>query len=590
MALNKDAISNAREADMRDLIIRGGTIVDGSGGAPYVGDVAIDGDRIVEVGEVSGAGRREIDARGMLVTPGFVDIHTHYDGQATWDPLLAPSSWHGVTTAVMGNCGVGFAPVRPADHQFLIDLMEGVEDIPGSALAEGIDWKWERFPEYLDALETMPRAIDVGAQVPHAAVRAYVLGERCNTDYEPNAGEIAEMAELVREGVEAGALGFSTSRTLLHRDLKGVHMPGTFAGSDEMLALGMAMKGLTHGVYELVSDHLGDDDEWAWVKAFAKESGLPVTMVATSAGAYEGNKMYNIAEEARREGMEIRPQIAGRPTGILHGLTSSFHMFATRPTWRRELANLSLEEKVAEMQRPEIRAALLGEDSVTQNGPFAGDPNEFLYRVFPLGERPNYEPDRSGSVGGLAEAAGVTPMEMMYDLLLRDGGRELFYQPLGGYFTYNFDFFRKNMQHPNVIFGLSDGGAHCGVIADAGMPTFILTHWGRDRTKGERFPVEFLVRKLTRDTAMAYGLADRGQLTPGLLADVNVIDFDNLRLYRPEAIYDLPAGGRRLVQRADGYRYTVKSGQVTFQDGESTGALPGSLVRGGREARILAAA
>ena len=308
---------------MHDLIIRGGTIVDGSGGEPFVGDVAIDGDRIVAVGQAAGAAKREIDARGLMVTPGFVDIHTHYDGQATWDPLLAPSSWHGVTTAVMGNCGVGFAPVRPGDHQFLIDLMEGVEDIPGSALAEGIDWKWERFPEYLDALEAMPRAIDVGAQVPHAAVRAYVLGERCNTDYAPNAGEIAQMAELVREGVAAGALGFSTSRTLLHRDLKGVHMPGTFAGSDEMLALGMAMKGLTHGVYELVSDHLGDDDEWAWVKSFAKESGLPVTMVATSAGAYEGNKMYNIAEEARAEGMEIRPQIAGRPTGILHGLTSS---------------------------------------------------------------------------------------------------------------------------------------------------------------------------------------------------------------------------------------------------------------------------
>jgi N-acyl-D-aspartate/D-glutamate deacylase len=573
---------------VRDLIIRGGTIIDGSGEAPFVGDVAIDGDRIVEVGEVSGHARREIDATGMLVTPGFVDIHTHYDGQATWDPLLAPSSWHGVTTAVMGNCGVGFAPVRPTDHQFLIDLMEGVEDIPGSALAEGIDWKWERFPEYLDALESKPRAIDVGAQVPHAAVRAYVLGDRCNTDYEPNADEITQMAELVREGVEAGALGFSTSRTLLHRDLKGVHMPGTFAGSDEMLALGMAMKGLTHGVYELVSDHLGDDDEWAWVKSFAKESGLPVTMVATSAGAYEGNKMYNIAEEARREGMEIRPQIAGRPTGILHGLTSSFHMFATRPTWRNKLADLSLEEKVAAMKRPEIRAALLGEPSVTQNGPFAGDANEFLYRVFPLGERPNYEPDRDGSVAGMAEAAGVTPMEMMYGLLLREDGRELFYQPLGGYFTYNFDFFRKNMQHPNVIFGLSDGGAHCGVIADAGMPTFILTHWGRDRTKGERFPVEFLIRKLTRDTAMAYGLSDRGQLQPGLLADLNIIDFDALRLYRPEAIYDLPAGGRRLVQRADGYRYTIKSGQVTFEDGESTGALPGSLVRGGREARILA--
>jgi N-acyl-D-aspartate/D-glutamate deacylase len=573
---------------MRDLIIRGGTIVDGTGEAPFVGDVAIDGDRIVAVGVVEGQGRREIDARGKLVTPGFVDIHTHYDGQATWDPLLAPSSWHGVTTAVMGNCGVGFAPVRPTDHQFLIDLMEGVEDIPGSALAEGIDWKWERFPEYLDALEAMPRAIDVGAQVPHAAVRAYVLGDRCNTDYVPNAAEIAEMAELVREGVAAGALGFSTSRTLLHKDLKGVYMPGTFAGSDEMLALGMAMKGLSHGVYELVSDHLGDDDEWDWVKAFAKESGLPVTLVATSAGAYEGNKMYNIAEEARVEGMEIRPQIAGRPTGVLHGLTSSINIFSSHPTFRSEIAPLPLEGKVAKLREPAIRAALLAEAPTFRNGPMAAGADEFLYRVFPLGERPNYEPDRAGSVGGLAEAAGVTPKEMMYDLLLRDEGRELFYQPLGGYFTYNFDFFRKNMQHPNVLFGLSDGGAHCGVIADAGMPTFILTHWGRDRTKGERFPIEFLVRKLTRDTAMAYGLADRGQLQPGLLADLNVIDFETLRLYRPEAVYDLPAGGRRLVQRADGYSYTVKSGQVTFEDGVSTGALPGSLVRGGREARILA--
>jgi len=571
---------------MRDLIIRGGTIVDGTGGAPFEGDVAIDGDRIVEVGEVSGPARREIDARGMLVTPGFVDIHTHYDGQATWDPLLAPSSWHGVTTAVMGNCGVGFAPVRPDQHDFLIELMEGVEDIPGSALAEGIDWKWERFPEYLDALEAMPRAIDVGTQVPHGAVRAYVLGERCNTDYEPNEAEIAQMAALVREGVEAGALGFSTSRTLLHKDIKGVHVPGTFAGSDEMLALGMAMKGLSHGVYELVSDHLGDDDEWAWVKTFAKETGLPVTLVATSAGAYEGDKMYNIAEESRVQGMEIRPQIAGRPTGILHGLTSSFHVFAGHPTYKRELAHLPLDGKVAAMRRPEIRAALLAEETTFRNG-LAANPTDYLYRVFPLGERPNYEPDRAGSVGALADAAGVTPMAMMYDLLLREGGRELFYQPLGGYQTYNFDFFRKNMQHPNVIFGLSDGGAHCGVIADAGMPTFILTHWGRDRTKGERFPLQFLVRKLTRDTALAYGLADRGQLKPGLLADVNVIDFDKLRLYRPEAIYDLPAGGRRLVQRADGYRYTVKSGQVTFENGVATGALPGSLVRGGREARIL---
>jgi len=581
---------------MHDLVIRNGTIVDGTGAERFQGDIAIDGDRIAAVGVVEATGRREIDAAGQIVTPGWVDIHTHYDGQATWDPLLAPSSWHGVTTAIMGNCGVGFAPVRPDAHNFLIELMEGVEDIPGIALHEGIDWKWETFPEYLDALEAKPRAIDIGAHVPHAPVRAYVLGERCNTDYEPNAEEIAQMAALVREGVEAGALGFSTSRTLLHKDLKGVHMPGTFAGSDEMLALGLSMKGLKHGVFEMVSDHLGDDDEWMWVKGFAQETGLPVTLVATSAGAYEGDKMYNIAEESRRHGMDIRPQIAGRPTGILHGLTSNFHVFIASPTFREKVAPLPVEDRIAKMREPEIRAALLSEDSPLIRAAIgdgaAGDlavafGGSLLWRIFPLGERPNYEPDREGSVAGLAEAAGVAPLEMMYDLLLRDEGRELFYQPLGGYVTYNFDFFRKNMEHPNVLFGLSDGGAHCGVIADAGMPTFILTHWARDRVKGDRFELEFLVRKLTSDTARAYGLNDRGQLKPGLLADLNVIDFEALKLERPVAVTDLPAGGKRLVQRPEGYRYTIKSGQVTFEDGQHTGALPGGLVRGGREAVIL---
>ena len=579
---------------MLDLIIRGGTLVDGTGAAPVVGDIGVQGDRIVAVGKVEGKARREIDATGLLITPGWVDIHTHYDGQATWDAVMAPSSWHGVTTAIMGNCGVGFAPVRPGQQDFLIQLMEGVEDIPGAALAEGIDWKWETFPEYLDALEAKPRTIDVGVHVPHGSVRAYVLGDRCNTDYQPDAGEIAEMAGLVREGVAAGALGFSTSRTLLHKDIHGIHVPGTFAGSDEMLALGLSMKGLAHGVFEMVSDNLGDDDEWAWVKGFVEETGLPVTLVATSAGAYQGNKMFNIAEESREKGMDIRPQIAGRPTGILNGLTSNFHIFMASPTWKSELEGLALEDKVAAMARPEIRAALLSEDSplirAATSSPVSGQVaglDGLLWRIFPLGERPNYEPDREGSVAGLAEAAGVSPVEMMYDLLIRDGGHELFYQPLGGYQTYNFDFFRKNMQHPNVLFGLSDGGAHCGVIADAGMPTFILTHWARDRVKGEQFPLEFLVRKLTSDTARAYGLNDRGRLEPGLLADLNVIDFKALRLFRPEAIYDLPAGGRRLVQRAEGYRYTIKSGQVTFEDGQHTGALPGGLVRGGREAVIL---
>ena len=573
---------------MHDLIIRNGTLVDGTGAPPVRGDIAIDGDRIVQVGTVTGSARKEIDAQGMVVTPGWVDIHTHYDGQATWDPLLAPSSWHGVTTAIMGNCGVGFAPVRPQDHNFLIELMEGVEDIPGAALAEGIDWQWERFPEYLDALESKKRAIDVGVHVPHGAVRAYVLGDRCNTDYAPNADEIAEMAEHVRDGVMAGALGFSTSRTLLHKDKQGVHVPGTFAGSDEMLALGLAMKGLNHGVFEMVSDHLGDDDEWAWVKSFAQETGLPVTLVATSAGAYEGNKMYNIAEESRQQGMDIRPQIAGRPTGVLHGLQSNFHVFVGHPTYAKAVAPLDLEGRVAALNRPDIRAAILGEDSLIRSAIMGSDMTEFLFRIFPLGDNPNYEPDREASVSGMAAAAGVTPLEMMYDLLIREDGKELFYQPLGGYNTYNFDFFRKNMQHPNVLFGLSDGGAHCGVIADAGMPTFILTYWARDRVKGERFPLEFLVRKLTSDTARAYGLNDRGELKPGMLADINIIDFERLRLFRPEAVHDLPAGGKRLVQRVEGYRYTVKSGEVTFDDGEFTGALPGTLVRGGREARILA--
>jgi N-acyl-D-aspartate/D-glutamate deacylase len=583
---------------MYDLIIRNGAIVDGTGETPFVGDIAIQGDRIVQVGKVDGAARREIDATGQIVTPGWVDIHTHYDGQATWDALLAPSSWHGVTTAIMGNCGVGFAPVRPDAHNFLIELMEGVEDIPGAALHEGIDWQWESFPEYLDALEAKPRAIDIGTHVPHAPVRAYVLGDRCNTDSVPNADEIARMAAIVREGVEAGALGFSTSRTLLHKDLKGVYMPGTFAGSDEMLALGLSMKGLRHGVFEMVSDHLGDDDEWKWVKGFAEQTGLPVTLVATSAQAYEGNKMYNIAEESRAEGMDIRPQIAGRPTGILHGLTSNFHVFVASPTFRDKVAPLALAERLALMAQPEIRAAILSEDSPLIRAAIGTSPSDaslatslgsgsLLWRIFPLGERPNYEPDREQSVAGMAEAAGVSALEMMYDLLLRDAGQELFYQPLGGYVTYNFDFFRKNMQHPNVLFGLSDGGAHCGVIADAGMPTFILTYWGRDRTKGEQFPLEFLVRKLTSDTAQAYGLNDRGQLKPGLLADVNIIDFETLKLFRPEAINDLPAGGRRLVQRTEGYRFTIKSGQVTFEDGVHTGALPGGLVRGGREAVIL---
>ena len=570
---------------MHDLVVRNGTIVDGSGDTRFSGDVAIDGERIVEVGQVDGKGRREIDATDQLVTPGWVDVHTHYDGQATWDPILGPSSWHGVTTVVMGNCGVGFAPVRPGDQGFLIELMEGVEDIPGAALAEGIDWAWETFPQYLDALETKERVIDVGAQVPHGAVRAYVMGPRCNTqDDVPTDDEIAQMQQLVRQGIEAGALGFSTSRTWLHTDKHGVHVPGTFAGSDEMLALGLSMKGLGHGIFEMVSDHLGSDDEWAWVQQFARETGRPITLVATSAAAFEGNKMYNIAEAAREQGIEVRPQIAGRPTGVLHGLQSNFNIFATTPTYRSQLADLPLHQKLAKMRSSEVRTRLIGELDVSRPMPLSGSLGELLWQIFPLGDKPDYEPNREDSIAGIAERRGGVAVEIMYDMLVCNGGRELFYQPLGGYQTYNFDFFKNSMQHPNVLFGLSDGGAHCGVIADAGMPSFILSHWGRDRHKGERMPLEFLVRKLSRDTAEAYGMTDRGLVTPGYLADINVIDFDALSLHRPEAIHDLPTGGRRLVQKVDGYRHIIKSGRPTFADNQHTGELPGRLVRGGNRA------
>lgn len=567
---------------MHDLIIRGGTVVDGSGDARFQADIAIDGDQITAVGDIEGKAKREIDASGLLVTPGWVDVHTHYDGQATWDPILAPSSWHGVTTVVMGNCGVGFAPVRPGDQQYLIELMEGVEDIPGAALAEGIDWQWESFPEYLDALETTPRTIDVATQVPHGAIRAYVMGERCNSqDDLPTDAELEQMQTLVREGIEAGALGFSSSRTWLHKDKHGVHVPGTFAGSDEMLALGLSMKGLDHGIFEMVSDHLGDDDEWAWIQQFAAETGRPITLVATSAAAFEGNKMYNIAESARQQGIEVRPQIAGRPTGVLHGLQSNFHAFAMSPTYQAKLADLPLESLVERMGDAELKRQILSEIEGDRPIPLSGSLNQLLWQVFPLGEQPNYEPDKEQSVAGIAESQGRDAFDLMYDMLADNGGKELFYQPLGGYQTYNFDFFKISMAHPNVLFGLSDGGAHCGVIADAGMPSFILSHWARDRAKGEQFDLEFLVRKLSRDTAEAYGMYDRGLLQAGHLADINVIDFDALSLARPEAVHDLPTGGKRLVQRVEGYRHIIKRGQPIFADNEHTGALPGKLVRGG---------
>ena len=571
---------------MFEMIIRNGTIIDGTGRDRYVADIGINDGKIVKIGEIKESSKNIIDAENKLVTPGWVDVHTHYDGQATWDPILAPSSWHGVTTVVMGNCGVGFAPVKPKDREFLIELMEGVEDIPGAALSEGINWQWESFPEYLDALESFPRAIDVATQVPHGAIRAYVMGERCNSDYAPTKEEVNQMAELVREGVEAGALGFSSSKTLLHKDIKGEYMPGTFSGNEEMLALGLGMKGLNNSVFELVSDHLGEDEEWQWVKDFQKQTGLTVTLIATTAPAYKNNKMYNLAEQARIEGYEIRPQAAGRPTGVLHGLQSSFHVFVGHPTWRRELASLNHKELVARLRDPATKKKILSEETTIKNELLQDIPS-LMAQVFPLGENPNYEPEFKDSVAGIAQKHKLDVMEVMYDLLIQGEGKELFYQPLGGYHTYDLEPQKKLLEHPNVLFGLSDGGAHCGVIADAGMPTFIMTHWGRDRTRGDKLSLEFIVKSLTSSTAEAFGMFDRGYLKEGLIADINIIDFDSLRLHRPEAIFDLPAGGRRLVQRPEGYEMTIKAGEVIFDNGTHTGALPGKLIRRSNDRKQL---
>jgi N-acyl-D-amino-acid deacylase len=408
------------------------------------------------------------------------------------------------------------------------------------------------------------------------------MGDRCNTDELPTDADIAAMATIVREGLEAGAVGFSTSRTFLHKDINGVEVPGTHAPAAEMRALGYAMKGLDHGVFEIVSDHLGEAEESDWVIDVGKESGRPVTVVWTSFDAFTGDNFMSLAENAAKQGVKVMPQVAARPTGILHGLQSSFHVFMAHPTYLSELAELSFEDKLEKMQQPVLREKILSEHSALPHTPFGGTWEELLWYVFPLGVKPNYEPSREQSVAGIAEAQGKDSFEVMYDLLIAEGGNELFYQPLNAYQDYNFNFFESVLTHPDALFGLSDGGAHCGLIADAGMPTFVLTHWVRDRDRGDRLPLSLMVKKLSFDTARAYGMEDRGLLAQGYLADVNVIDLEALQLHRPEAVYDLPAGGKRLVQRVDGYRYTIKSGVTTFIEGQHTGALPGSLVRGGQ--------
>jgi len=564
---------------MHDLVIRGGTLVDGTGAPARTGDLAIEAGRIAQAGGRAGAARREIDADGLLVAPGWVDIHTHYDGQVTWDPYLTPSTWHGVTTVVMGNCGVGFAPALPDRHQWLIGLMEGVEDIPGTALAEGIRWEWESFPEYLDAVERMRRAIDVAAQVPHGAVRAYVMGERGARNEKATAEDVDSMARIVREAVAAGALGFSTSRTLLHRAIDGEPVPGTFAGEEELLGIGRALG--ARAVFELASDLAPEGAELAWMEKVSTETGCPVTFAClqNDFDPEQWRRLLRGAEQAASRGARVVPQVAGRPTGLLLGLSSTFHPLSDHPTYRNELAALPLAERVKRMRDPELRRRLLSE--VPQHlAPIGGYIAQSFHKLFPLGDPPDYEPAPEQSIRARAEREGRAPLEVAYDLLLERGGRELLYFPLLNYSQGDFEPIREMLLHPQAVLGLSDGGAHCGIICDASMPTFLLTHWVRDRHRGERLPLEWAVRMQTHNTARLFGLDDRGVLAPGFQADGNLIDFESLRLAPPEMIFDLPARGRRLVQRANGYRSTIAHGDVIFEDGKATGALPGKLIRG----------
>ncbi len=557
-------------------------VVDGTGAAPRPADVAIDGDRITMVGLVTEQGSEEIDASGLLVTPGFVDIHTHYDGQVVWDPAVTPSSWHGVTSIVMGNCGVGFAPVRPDRHEFLISVMEGVEDIPGAALSEGVDFTWESFPEYLDAVEAIPHAIDIGAQMPHSALRVYVMGDR-GRDHEEAATdeEIARMRQLTAEALDAGALGFTTSRTINHRDKQGNQIPTLTNAPTELWGIAQALQEKGFGHLEIVSDFRDLDAEFDIFRGMAEAGGAPLSILLSQfdQSPERWREILERIQEARAEGVQLSAQVAIRPISMLLGLQSSMHPFITCPTYRRELADLPLEERVARMRDPEMRATLIAEHANRTHG-MSGMVAQSFHKMFPLGDPPDYEPTPEMSVQGRAEAAGIAPVEMAYDMLLQRDGRELMLFPLANFTDGNHDALREMNLAEGTVPGLSDGGAHCGVICDASFPTYMLTHWARDRARGDRLPLEYVVQRQCRDTARQVGLRDRGTLEVGMLADVNIIDYDNLTLRAPEMAYDLPAGGRRLIQRAEGYRATIKRGQVIYRDGEPTGVMPGQLIRG----------
>ena len=566
-----------------DLVVRDGLVADGRGGEPVQADVAVDAGVIAAVGAVRGRGREELDAAGLLVTPGFVDIHTHYDGQATWDGRITPSSWHGVTTAVMGNCGVGFAPVRTDAHDRLISLMEGVEDIPGAVLDEGIDWSWESFGEYLDAVERRPHDIDLCAQLPHGALRLYVMGERAARLEEATAEDAAAMRALATDAMRAGAIGFSTSRTLNHRTATGDPTPSLRASADELEAIALGVADAGHGVVELISDFWPDvDGEFEMIRSIVARTGVPLSLSLAQSHRRpdQWRDLLGRIEAAVAEGLPIRAQVAPRPVGLLVGLQSSYHPFRALPAYE-EIAALPVPGQARALRDPAFRTRLLAQLGADEDdGRGRRRPIDYAH-LYPLGEVPDYEPGPETSVLRQAAALGGDPAELMLDLLSENDGRSFLYTPFSNYADGNLDACGEMLAHPDTVFGLGDGGAHVGLISDASFPTYALSHWARDRAHG-RMEVGHVVEQLTSATARAVGLGDRGVVGEGMRADLNVIDFDRLRCEVPVMAYDLPAGGKRLLQGARGYRATVVAGEITYRDGEPTGALPGRLVRGGR--------
>ena len=555
-----------------DLIIRGGTVLDGTGGPARTADVAIADGVVTEVGRVDGAAVQELDADGLLVTPGLVDIHVHYDGQATWDQRLIPSAWHGVTTVVAGNCGVGFAPVRPADHDRLIQLMEGVEDIPGAALHEGLPWTWRSFPEFLDALDGRAYDVDLATHVPHGALRLHVMGERGAQREPATPDDIEAMATLAGQAVAAGAIGFSTSRTRNHRSSTGEHTPSLTAEADELLGIARAVGATGSGVLQAVSDFDDVDAEFALFRAMAEASGRPLSFSLAGVDPEKYPRQLALLDEANAAGVPMRGQAAARAIGILVGLQCTVNPLAGNPVWQ-EIARLPVPEQARAMGEPSFKERFLA----------AAKPLGGADRMFELGDPPDYEPDPHTSVAARAAREGRDPLDLAYDLFAKDEGRTFLYVPIINWFDDTLDAVGEMLAHPHTVPGLSDGGAHVGTICDASFPTTFLAHWGRDRDHG-RLELPYLVRQHTRDTAETVGLLDRGILAPGYRADVNLIDFDALRPRLPEMRHDLPAGGKRLLQRADGYVATIVRGQVTYERGEATDALPGRLIRGARPA------